>query len=260
MCRLATTGERNLAVLKLFTMDAPEWTVDAAAKALGVSPSTAYEYFRSLVNARLLVAFKTGRYVIGPAVIELDRQVRRLDPLIRGASPAMSALAAVPGMNATVLLCRLYGPTVMCVDQRTSAMLDQALPVSFERGRPMPLFRGAASKTILANLPPRALRRHFEQSGQAIREAGLGDDWKTFNTNLRRLRQKGVCVTYGEIDAGVVGISSPIFTPEGDILGSIGLVVPQTLIAGDEARLSDLSDRVIQSGLTVTQALRTDNV
>jgi DNA-binding IclR family transcriptional regulator len=124
----------------------------------------------------------------------------------------------------------------------------------------MPIFRGAASKMILANLPSRALRRHFEQSGQAIREAGLGEDWKTFNANLRRLRQKGVCVTYSEIDVGVVGISSPIFTPDSDILGSIGLVVPHILISGDEARLSDLSDRVIHAGMTVTQALRTDNV
>jgi DNA-binding IclR family transcriptional regulator len=254
---LANTADRVLYVLGLFTHERPEWTVDAAARELRLSQSTAYQYFRSLIDARLLVASRSGRYRIGPAIIEFDRQIRQLDPLIRGADPVMNSLSESLEWDGVALLCRIYGLTGMCVDQRARA--PRPFAVSYERGRPMPLFRGAASKAILAELPLRPLRRHYEQSSQAIAESGLGADWKSFRSNLRKIRRQGVCVTYEELDAGMMGISAPVFGPGNEILGSIGLVVTIADVRGVDDGVSRLSLRVKQAGQDVTRNLQSDD-
>jgi DNA-binding IclR family transcriptional regulator len=44
-----------------------------AAGALNLAISTAYRYFRSLTQAGLLVPHTTGRYLLGPAIIQYDR-------------------------------------------------------------------------------------------------------------------------------------------------------------------------------------------
>lgn len=243
------TVDRALGVLRLFTEECPEWTVEAAAREIGLSQSTAYQYFRSLVDAGMLSTYKTGLYVIGPAIIELDRQTRRRDPLILSALEEMDRLsAALTGDDDVVLLCRLYKLDVMCVDQRAPAYPHQL--VSYERGRPMPLDRGAASKVILAHLPPRVLRRYFDQNHADGSEAA----WTEFRRPLRAIRRSGLCITHGELDAGRVGLSAPIFAPEGDVVGSIGLVISESsLTDGDVDPVTE--NRLIEAGKGVSEQL-----
>lgn len=251
-----TTADRVLAVLNLFTMERPEWTVETAAGELDLSQSTAYQYFRSLVKARLLVAFKTGRYVIGPAIIELDRQMRALDPLIGGAAPTIQSLSESLQIEGLILLCRIYGRTVMCVDQHELA--QHGFAVSYERGRPMPLIRGAASKVILAHLPPRVLHRYYDDNSAAIAAAGLGATWKAFQSTLRKLRKAVVCVSRGEVDRGFVGVSGPVFGPDDAILGSIGLVIRARLLDKSPELLSQLTAKVRQASDDLTAALKSN--
>lgn len=248
------TVDRALGVLRLFTGDQSEWTVEAAAQELRVSQSTAYQYFRSLVESGLLSTYKTGRYVIGPAIIELDRQTRLRDPLILAARREMDALAETLTGDDVVLLCRLYKFTVMCVDQRAPAAPRQQ--VSYERGRPMPLERGAASKVILAHLPPRGLRRYYEQTygdARSGRPAQLQHpSWSEFRQPLRAIRKAGLCVTHGELDQGRVGLSAPVFA-EGEIVGSIGLVLSEPF-TGDGLDAAT-QERIVTAGERVTAAL-----
>ncbi len=236
-----TTVDRALGVLRLFSDEQPEWTVDAAAQALGLSQTTAYQYFRSLVDSGLLSTYTTGRYVIGPAIIELDRQTRLRDPLIRAARNQLDALATSIAGDDVALLCRLYKFTVMCVDQRApSAPLHH---ISYERGRPIPLERGAASKVILANLAPRVLNRYYAQA----HPDGRDPSWSDFRKPLRAIRRAGLCVTHGELDEGRVGVSAPIFMGK-EVVGSIGLVLSQ-------APETEVQARVIEAGRQVSEEL-----
>jgi len=57
-------------------------------------------------------------------------------------------------------------------------------PVSYERGRLMPLFRGATSKIILAHLPARTLKSLFEQNAAEIAQDGLGKSLEQFRSSL----------------------------------------------------------------------------
>ena len=82
------------------------------------------------------------------------------DPLLQVAKPIMTEFLRLGPASSTVLLCRIFRETVLCVHQATEA--NTGTGVSYERGRPMPLFKGATSKIILAYLPLRDLRRLYE--------------------------------------------------------------------------------------------------
>jgi DNA-binding IclR family transcriptional regulator len=250
------TANRLLGVLSLFTVEKPEWTVEEAAKEIGVSVSTAYRYFRDLCKVGLLDPFSGGKYVLGPAVIENDRKIRLTDPLIRVGRPAMQRLVARSGSTGVALLCRIYRNRVMCVHQETRVLPENT--VGYERGRPMPMFQGASSKVIFANLPSRTARWFFERYPQEIAAAGLGSDWETIKVNLRRIRRAGVHVTRGEVDSGRVGIAAPVFGPDGNVIGSVAMAIPESeaipqFIANISA-LVQAAAREIDAGLRVTSA------
>lgn len=250
------TANRLLGVLSLFTVEKSEWTVEEAAKEIGVSISTAYRYFRDLCKVGLLDPFSGGKYILGPAVIENDRKIRLTDPLIKVGRPAMQRLVARSGSTGVALLCRIYRNRVMCVHQEARVLPENT--VGYERGRPMPMFQGASSKVIFANLPSRTTRWFFERYPQEIAAAGLGSDWETIKVNLRRIRKVGVHVTRGEVDSGRVGIAAPVFGPEGNVIGSIAMAIPDSeadpqFIANISA-LVQAAAREIDAGLQVTSS------
>jgi DNA-binding IclR family transcriptional regulator len=251
LAKAASTVDRALSILHLFTLERPQWTVEDAARAMHLPTSTVYRYFRSLTSAGMIVNFTAGRYVIGPAIIELDRHMRRSDPLIVSAQPVMDRLARDCHMQAVTLLCRIYQLKVMCVDQRVN--FPSELGSSYERGRPMPLFRGSASKVILAYLPSRLIKRAFERDAEAAHIAGFDQDRTAFKSEMRAIRRAGLCITHGEIDPGVIGISAPVFTSDGEIVASIGVVIHAN--AFDDRTSAELCDLVISGGTELTQLL-----
>ena len=221
--RHESSGDRMLAVLGLFTIERSEWSVEAAAMELRVSATTAYRYFKRLTNFGLLSPVSGANYVLGPTIVQMDRQIQICDPMLRASQPVMADLIQYAPEGSVLLLCRLFHDRVMCVHQ--VADRGTQAPVGYERGRLIPLFRGATSKIILANLPVRTLRSLFEQNFPEIAEAGLGEDWDDFRQGLTVLRREGVAVARGELEPGRVGIAAPIFERQA-ILGSLSFVLP----------------------------------
>lgn len=228
--RRMSKAENIVSALGLFTFERPEWTVEAAARELGLGLSTTYRYFKTLSDAGLIVAFSAGRYVLGPAITQLDRQTRLLDPLISAAKPAMQDLLRALDGRGILLLCRLYRDQIMCVHQEALEPHERA--VSFERGRLMPLHRGAASKIVLAHLPARFVRAFYEKHAADMAAVSLGEDWDGVKRSMRRIRNAGYVVTYAEVDTAVTGIAAPVFDACGCVVGSLGAVLSNADLSG----------------------------
>lgn len=247
---MMSTANRLLNVLALFTMDRPEWTVEEAASELGMTLSTAYRYFKSLGEAGLVAAHAPSRYTLGPAIIRYDRQMRLLDPLIVAAAPVMRRLARALGADVWVLLCRLYRTEVMCIHQETSEPPDLASdferqPVSYGRGQPMPLHRGAPSRVILANMNFRLVRPLYQQNPGAMAEVGLGESWTEVKRSLRALRGTAI-VTNSELPGGMQGIALPIFDQQA-VIGSLSIIMHQARqMPPRETLVPQLADAVQQ--------------
>jgi DNA-binding IclR family transcriptional regulator len=246
------SSDRTIGVLKLFTLDRSEWTVEDAAVALRVSTSSAYRYFAALTDAGLLSTVASGRYILGPAIIQYDRQIQLTDPLLQVAKPVMADLMRFAPAGSTILLCRIFRETVLCVHQEVGA--DRQTRVSYERGHPMPLFRGATSKIILAHLSLRDLRRLYETHRAEIGAARLGDTWEAFRGNMARMRKAGHAVTRAEIDPERIGIAVPVLDDHRRVLGSLSYVIP----ASEERAIARLASLAATGAREIEEGIRTD--
>lgn len=219
--------DRLLSIPRLFTEDRPVWTVEEVATELQLSISSAYRYFQSLLKFEYLDEVPGHGYCLGPAFIAFDRTIKVTDPLAKVAVPILADLAQVLEEGTDLILCQVYRKKVMCIHHESIGLTPAG--TSYERGRPMPFYRGATSKVILAHLPWRLQKREYENNREPIASAGMGNDWKSFSAGLRDIRKKGYCISHGEVDPGLIGIAAPIFSPDGQVRHSLSIVAPDHL-------------------------------
>src|SRR5262245_11440644 len=219
---------KMLSILDLFTPTEPVWSTNSIIDALEASRSTGYRYIKALTAAGLLSAVGNGYYVLGPRIIELDLQIRNTDPLLQAGKGLLEELVAATGHSA--LLCMLFRNSVLCIREHLAPLSPKNL---FSRGQRRPLFKGAASKVILAHLPNHRLRAIYGRSQAAISETGLGNSWAEFRNNLANIRKDGHAISFGEYNPGVVGVAAPVFNTDQLVIGSLG-------IACSEAELKDV--------------------
>jgi len=238
-----------LGLLDVFSLGAPVWSADDLIAYLGSSRSTGYRYIRTLQRSGLLAPVANGSYVLGPRIIELDRQIRMRDPVYTAGGPPMQRLARTTGHNA--LLCVLYSGGVLCVREELNASAPEGL---FSRGQRRTLFSGAASKVILAHLPVHQLRNLHARHAPAIAEAGLGVTWDTFRESLRAIRREGHCVTLGEFHPGILGIAAPLFNRDGKVLGSLGIAMSARRVRSSQ--YAPLAEQVMAAAADATARIR----
>lgn len=215
------TVSRTLQVLGMFTVERPVLSVEWLVEHLRVSRASVYRDVQELVQVGLLEKVDTRGYALGARIVEMDRQIRLGDPLLHAAGPLPQQLARES--NGTVLLCRLHARTVLCILEVTGS--SPGLAVSYERGRAMPLYRGATSKILLAHLPSSRLRQLLEVDAEAIAEASLPTSLPELQQELAPMRAHGHVITRGEVDANAVGLAVPLMD-SARLLGSLSVVLP----------------------------------
>lgn len=209
---------RMIDVLDLFSEEDPLLTAEEIASSLQISRPTAFRYVREL-NAVGFLANYSGRYSLGARIITLDYRIRGSDPVLRVARDAMRRLSAETACSS--ILCRMYNEEVINV--HAEAGYDVA-GVTFGRGRPLPLFRGSASKTMLAYLPTGKLKKIYANHCKNDDLLTFADDWLSFKRYFDRIREAGHYVSYHEVDKGVIGIAAPICVPRVGVVAVISLV------------------------------------
>lgn len=229
--------DKVLQVLAAFSEARPVASAEEIALELDIPRTTAFRYLSQLCDSGL-VSKQSGRYSLGPRIIQLDFLMRRSDPMLLAARSVMASLAAAT--HCSVLLSSLYGDQILNVHHEAGS---DTTVFSYGRGRTLPLFRGAASRVILAHLTPARLRAIYAQHHGS---AELGDqDWKSFSEAMRQSRRNGHYISQGEVDAGVTGIAVPVFNADKLVAGSLSLVFDS-----ERAGLfnTDLLVRMLQQG------------
>ena len=238
-------------ILRLFGEKESDWTVQEMSDKIGVPASTVYRTVRELVDAGFLEPSREAHYRLGAAFVEFDRLIRLTDPLVKAGSGLLKEIALRANIPCVAVLARLYGDRVICAADEVGN--GSTIRTSYEQGRPMPLLRGATSKTILAQLPTRRLNKLL--SGISNDTSGLsGPSTERFREELSAIRKRGFCITRGEVDEGLVGIAVPVACPELAIVASLSLVVQATMLTADiEQRLVLL---LVSAAGLLTEALR----
>lgn len=223
---------RYTSVLRLFNTNKPDWTVAEIGDALETPHSTIYRTVRELAAEGFVEHSIEAHYRLGAAFVEFDRNIRLTDPLVRNGAPLLRDLIREADVPAVAALARLYGNRVICAaDEKTQRTQINA---SYERGRPMPLTRGATSLAVLAHIPKRQLRKLI--SAENTNADQIKQD--ELSQKLADVRRGGFCITRGEVDKGLVGVAVPIHIPEIAISASLSFIVMADSLTQDiEQRL-----------------------
>lgn len=216
---------RMMDVLDLFSGQVILLTAEDIAERLQVSRPTAFRYARELSAAGFLANY-SGSYSLGARIITLDYRIRESDPVLRIARPVMRQLSTE--MASTAVLCRMYNEDVINVHQEDVRPDGE---VVYGRGRPLPLFRGAASRVMLAHLPQVKVKKIYERHAAQPDAQAIGPTWDGFGSALKKIRQKGFYVSIGEVSPKTVGIAAPITLPKAGVIAVLSLVLPAERLA-----------------------------
>jgi DNA-binding IclR family transcriptional regulator len=210
---------RMLAVLDLFDEQRLSLTPEAIALALQVSQPTAYRYVKLLTEAGLLQRQGTAHYTLGPRIVVLDHLIRRADPVLQHAVPYMKELVATTGLDCVAT--GVYSDQLLDIHREYSG---QPALLSYGRGRPRPLFLGAAPKVVLASLPPAQLHRLLDSHFDDVIAAGLPGDWPSFRRYYARIRKNGHYVSNGELESTLLAVAAPLVPADGRVVGAVSVV------------------------------------
>jgi DNA-binding IclR family transcriptional regulator len=242
------TLEKCVRILTLFSEATPVLEVGEIAERLHLPRSTTYRYVSALRSHHFLEEAPGGPgYRLGARILELAATMAR-KPLREVALPHMEKIARETGE--TVILCGLREHAGVCLEKVDGT---HALRVSYELGDTYPLHAGATGKAILA---------HFDTAEQeaVITEVGLPRFTETTITSaaklhkeIQKIRKNGYAESFGEAIVGTHGIASPIFSPSGRIIASIGVSVPK--LRAEEENRQKLIHLVVDAARQITQGL-----
>jgi DNA-binding IclR family transcriptional regulator len=193
-------------VIGVFTEQRPVWTADEIVEALGLGRTSIGRCLKTLREAGFVTLYPSGRYSVGPRVVEMEYLLRQSDPLVPLADGDLQQLVAERACIAHV--ARWYGDRILSLAFRQS-LPDVVSP--YTQGRPMPLTRGSAGRAILAWLPRRDLGGRIESNLADFAAIGLGGSAGEVLAALNSVRRAGFAVGIDELKSGITSVSAPIF-------------------------------------------------
>lgn len=233
---------RMLSVLDLFSDQRLHWNAEDISEALGVSLPTSYRYVKTLSDAGMLRRGPDAQFTLGPRIVVLDHYIRQADPVLQRGIPFMRELVNQTGFDCVV--SGLYGDQLLDTHREYGSM---PADLSYGRGRPRPLFLGAAAKVILAGLPPPQLHRLLDSHVAEVAAAGLPTDWPAFRRYYSQIRKDGHYFSNGELEANLAAIAVPLYQLDGSVIGALSLVTTvQRMAVIDLSKLTPLIQRAAQ--------------
>lgn len=210
-----------LDLLLLFENHQTSYSVDDMSRLLDIPKSTVYRYVRILVDKKLLEKTGTGEYNLGLSFIELGRNALASNREIRlTALSSMKRVAEETGES--VSLMRLYNRYAVCIE---SIEGRQALRVTIERGRTQPLHAGASSKVLLAGIPEEEWPDYLDLPLTRFTD-NTTTDLEDLKAQIRAIRERGYCVSNGEIDVGARAIAIPLTNERHETVAALSIEAP----------------------------------
>jgi DNA-binding IclR family transcriptional regulator len=212
---------RGLAILALFDVEHPEWSLAEICGQTGMSKTTAYRMLRTL-EWKDFVAYdpETERYHLGRATIPGAYLALSYVGFVRAAHPFLEELAAATGE--TVELTVLGATGAVVVDQvATSHPFKPNLPI----GRILGNLANSTMRMYVA-LKPDSEREQALRAPQLKLTPHTPTDPKDIADKIAQAAEEGVAYDLEEQDLGVCAVSAPIFGPEGEVRAVITIVSP----------------------------------
>ena len=225
------TRNYNIAVLdsalkvldSFLATDCAESTMSAISQQLSLTKNRTFRILCTLASqAYLRQDPETRRYRLGPKLIQLGERARKGFKLVAVASPIMTRLAEQTGE--TVFLGVVDGWEMLCIDRRESS---HSIRLSAQIGQRVALHMGGVPKTLLAYQSPGFVEEYLSRPLARATDLTITDP-RCLREALTEIRQRGVCITCGDLEPGACSIAAPIRDHSGQVVSAISAAGPET--------------------------------
>lgn len=215
-----------------------ELGVTAAARLLGVAPSTAHRLFAMLVFRGFAVQNARRTYEPVPDHLRPTRAEPSLSKQVAVLRPLLTKV--MRDLDETVHFVVLRGTAAFFVD---GVEADHPMRVASRAGLSMPAHCTAAGKAMLGHFTPSEINAHYPRGLPDV-YGPAATDLPTLKRQLAAVRRTGFAVSREENERSVVGTAVCLRNEEGRIRGALAVGVassrcPNTRLPELAARLQD---------------------
>jgi len=226
------------------------WGLREIATGVAMHPSTLHRVLAHLQADGLIQQDpETGRYSLGLGFLRLAWKAADRHSVREVALPWLKELVDATGETA---LLALYDPSRQ--EMMLAATVDSPHPIRQIRqiAEWLPITAGATGLAILAFLPEERQRAILARPLPAITPQTITDR-ATLEQILVQVRQQGYALTHGERTPGAAGIGAPIVGPDGRVIGSVGITLPEQRFRPEDA--GQQAARVIGAARKIAEQL-----
>ncbi len=214
--------EKVTAILDLFSVERPEWSVTEVSRALGIAKSTACGLLQALDEMGFVQQVRRGKYRIGWRVAALSRVLFDTSPLMQIADRTIDQLVRQYGE--TVHLAALQRGRVVYLDKREGT---QAVRVAITNvGTELHAHSSGVGKVLLANAPRHVVDTVIERYGLPRFTDRTITDPARLRAELDRVKAQGFAYDLGETLEDLCCVAAPIFNHAGVCVAALSFSVP----------------------------------
>lgn len=232
------TVQRVVEILRFFS-ERGDATLKELSTALQLAPSTCHRLL-DLLGREGFIEQDTARrgYRVGRELFRISALVQSKHDIRTIAQPFLREI--VDACDETCVLS-VFLPAegkIFFAEKVESSML---LRYQLQMNTPVSVLWGASGRAILAFLPKADVDRIYAMEGRAPASGEPLPARRTLDSEMAVIRKRGYEITYGQKIAEAVGISAPVFSINGKVVGSLCVTIPKTRIAvKDRPRLGEL--------------------
>ncbi len=218
---IATTFDKGLKILELFTLEKPRLTLRDVAECSGMTKPTALRMLNTLEANGYLMRDKSKAYCLGLRFLELANAVtERLD--IRHAALAHMDELLIKVDQAVNLVIR-DGYEAVYIEKRETG---HAVRMYTRIGRRAPLYAGACPRCLITFLPDKDLQELLPKLTLVPFTPKTPKTIAELEERIKRERSLGYCFSQGELFEGTSAIAMPVRDHTRKVVGAISLAGP----------------------------------
>ncbi|MFC6719300.1 IclR family transcriptional regulator [Natrialbaceae archaeon GCM10025810] len=221
-----STTRKTFRILEALT-DEDGVTITDLTRRTGLSKSTVYRHLRTLTDLGYLIE-RDGEYSIGFRFLEISERARNRKRGYTAAKHKVFELAEETDERA-VFVVEEAGEGVYV--HRVGSFDDTMI------GQRRPLHTLACGKTILSAWEDDEVARFVEETGLERYTDNTITDPDDLFAELETIRERGYAVNDEEHMDGLRGVAVPVYTPDDELLGALGVFGPTSRLKDE--RLHD---------------------
>lgn len=228
-----------------------DWGVRELSASLKIPVATLHRLLSALVRHGMLKRSRDGgRYQIGPELYRLALKLSSSPGIQHAALPIMQELVTECDENAFLGLYDASRLEMMFVaGVKSNHPLSYAQPLH----EWIPVYAGASGLAIMAHLPESERREIARRTGLAPVTRNTITDPELLGKELARVRQRGYALARGQRNLGTVGLAAPIWGPDGRVIGSLILAMPESRF--DRRAEKRLAELVVRHARQLTERI-----